>query len=162
MVEISKEKVGSEDRKVLTARGTFYRNGKDRTIGISFHPRSDYVAFHGSEKSVEVWRIRTETEVQKSLARKRRRRKEKDAQLPEKERKDADADDDKPVDVSSAPVTEVFVSHVIVRTGGKIRSFDWIRTKSSGRLQLLAATTNNQLEAYSVVTASKKNKDDED
>ena len=155
MIEISKEKVGAEDRKILTARGTFYRAGKDRTIGISFHPRSDYVGFHGSEKAVEIWRIRSETEVQKSLARKRKRRKEKGQETNAE-------DDSKPEDVSTAPISEVFVSHVIVRTGGKIRSFDWIRMKSSGSIQLIAATTNNQLEVYSVATANKKNKDDED
>ena len=162
MIEISKEKVGSEGRKVLTDRGTFYRNGKDRTIGISFHPRSDYIGFHGSEKAVEIWRIRSETEVQKSLQRKRKRRKEKDAQRPDGEKAAAGDDNGNPEDVSSAPVTEVFVPHVIVRTGGKVRSFDWIRMKSSGSLQLLVATTNNQLESYGVVTASKKAKDSED
>lgn len=159
MIEISKEKVGSEGRKVLTDRGTFYRNGKDRTIGITFHPRSDYLGFHGSERAVEIWRIRSEIEVQKSLARKRRRRKEKEAQRADGEKGD---ENDKPEDVSTAPITEVFVPHVIVRTGGKVRSFDWIRIKSSGSLQLLVATTNNQLEAYSLATANKKAKDSED
>ncbi|KKK18765.1 hypothetical protein ARAM_004303 [Aspergillus rambellii] len=164
MIEISKEKAGSENRKILTDRGSFYRNGKDRTTGISFHPKADYVAFHGAEKAVEIWRIRSETEVQKSLSRKRKRRKEKEAQRATENGEDSEiVDNEKPVeDVSAAPVTEVFVSYVIVRTGGKVRSFDWIRTKSSGKLQLLAATTNNQLEAYSVATLNKKNKDDED
>ncbi|KAH3318457.1 hypothetical protein KXW17_009791 [Aspergillus fumigatus] len=157
MLEISREKVGSEGRKILTDRGTFYRNGKDRTIGISFHPRADYIGFHGSEKAIEIWRIRSATEVQKSLARKRKRRKEKEAQ---REGAVAEVDNEKVDDVSSAPVTEVFVPHVIVRTGGKVRSFDWIRTKTTGNLQLLASTTNNQLESYSVTTANKKKDDD--
>ena len=156
MIEVSKEKVGSEDQKILTARGTFYRTGKDRTIGVSFHPRGDYVGFHGSEKAIEIWRIRSETEVQKSLARKRKRRKEKDAQ------RNTDDTEDKPEDVSSAPVTEVFVSYLIVRTGGKVRSFDWVRTKSSGNIQLIAASANNQLEVYTIPTANKKNKEGEE
>ncbi|KAJ6105520.1 hypothetical protein N7512_009037 [Penicillium capsulatum] len=160
MIEISKEMVGAEGRKILTDRGTFYRNGKDRTLGIHFHPRLDYVGVHGSERSVEIWRIRSETEVQKSLARKRKRRKEKEGQREDQD-KEADAPAEKPEDISSAPVTEVFVPHVIVRTGGKVRSFDWMMNKSSS-LNLLAATTNNQLEAYSVVTANKKNKSEED
>ncbi|KAJ5239666.1 Small-subunit processome Utp12 [Penicillium chermesinum] len=160
MVEISKEKVGAEGRQILTDRGTFYRHGKDRTIGIHFHPRADYVGFHGSEKSVEIWRIRSQTEVQKSLARKRRRRKEKEAQR-EGGAKEADEEKEKNEDVSSAPVTEVFISHVIVRTGGKIRSFDWMTTKA-GSLNILAATTNNQLESYSIKSAGKKSKDDEE
>ncbi|KXG46225.1 Small-subunit processome, Utp12 [Penicillium griseofulvum] len=158
MMEISREKVGADGRRILTERGTFYRHGKDRTIGIRFHPRSDYVGFHGSDKSVEVWRIRSQSEVQKSMARKKKRRKEKEARTEENA---PEEDNDKSEDVSAAPVSEVFVQHVIVRTGGKVRSFDWMTNKSSG-LNLLAATTNNQLEAYNVVPANKKNTDSED
>lgn len=158
MMEISKEKVGADGRRILTERGTFYRHGKDRTLGIRFHPRSDYVGFHGSDKSVEVWRIRSQSEVQKSMARKKKRRKEKEARTEEN---GPEEDNDKPEDVSAAPVSEVFVQHVIVRTGGKVRSFDWMTNKSSG-LNLLAATTNNQLEAYNIVPANKKNTDSED
>ncbi|KAJ5465452.1 hypothetical protein N7530_009239 [Penicillium desertorum] len=158
MMEISREKVGADGRRILTERGTFYRHGKDRTIGIRFHPRADYVGFHGSDKSVEVWRIRSQSEVQKSMARKKKRRKEKEARTEEN---GPEQDNDKPEDVSAAPVSEVFVQHVIVRTGGKVRSFDWMTNKSSG-LNLLAATTNNQLEAYNVVPANKKNADSED
>lgn len=158
MMEISKEKVGADGRRILTERGTLYRHGKDRTLGIRFHPRSDYVGFHGSDKSVEVWRIRSQSEVQKSMARKKKRRKEKEARTEEN---GAEEDNDKPEDVSAAPVSEVFVQHVIVRTGGKVRSFDWMTNKSTG-LNLLVATTNNQLEAYNVVPANKKNTDSED
>ncbi|CAP82967.1 hypothetical protein E8E15_007701 [Penicillium rubens] len=158
MMEISREKVGADGRRILTERGTFYRHGKDRTIGIRFHPRADYVGLHGSDKSVEVWRIRSQSEVQKSMARKKKRRKEKEARTEEN---GPEQDNDKPEDVSAAPVSEVFVQHVIVRTGGKVRSFDWMTNKSSG-LNLLAATTNNQLEAYNVVPANKKNADSED
>jgi U3 small nucleolar RNA-associated protein 12 len=65
------------ERRFLHDRGVLYRQGKDRTLGINFHPRADYIAVHGSEKAVELWRIRSEGEVQKSLARKRKRRREK-------------------------------------------------------------------------------------
>ncbi|KAL2798292.1 hypothetical protein BJX66DRAFT_56923 [Aspergillus keveii] len=162
MLEISKEKAGSEKRKILVDRGVFYRNGKDRTTGITFHPRADYIALHGSEKAVEIWRIRSETEVQKSLARKRKRRKEKEGQRATENDEFEKAVEKVEEDVSAAPVTEVFVSHIIVRTGGKVRSCDWIRTKSSGKIQLLAATTNNQVEAYSVAMHNKKSKSEDE
>jgi U3 small nucleolar RNA-associated protein 12 len=162
MLEISKEKAGSEKRKILVDRGVFYRNGKDRTTGITFHPRADYIALHGSEKAVEIWRIRSETEVQKSLARKRKRRKEKEGQRATENGELEKAVEKVEEDVSAAPVTEVFVSHIIVRTGGKVRSCDWIRTKSSGKIQLLAATTNNQVEAYSVAMHNKKSKSEDE
>ncbi|KAJ0421924.1 hypothetical protein BJY00DRAFT_101442 [Aspergillus carlsbadensis] len=162
MLEISKEKAGSEKRKILVDRGVFYRNGKDRTTGITFHPRADYLALHGSEKAVEIWRIRSEIEVQKSLARKRKRRKEKESQRATENGELEKAEEEAEEDGSAAPVTEVFVSHIIVRTGGKVRSCDWIRTKSSGKIQLLAATTNNQVEAYSVAMHNKKSKSEDE
>lgn len=166
MIEISKEKVDTEGRKILLDQGTLYRNGKDRTIGIRFHPRADYIGFHGSEKAVEIWRIRSQSEVQRHMARKRKRRKEKEAQHAAEADKGAAVTDpsggSKAEDTPSVPITEVFVPHLIVRTGGKVRSFDWMTMKSSGNLHLLAATANNQLEAYSFATASKKAKDSED
>jgi U3 small nucleolar RNA-associated protein 12 len=161
MHEVAREKEGSENKKILTERGTLYRQNKDRTIGISFHPRADYIGLHGAEKSVEIWRIRSATEVQKSLARKRKRRKEKET--PSGDNVNGQADGENEDDISTAPIAEVFVPHVIVRTGGKLRSFAWMSTKSGGNLNLLAATTNNEIETFSVVTAGKKkSKDDEE
>ncbi|KAI7977467.1 hypothetical protein EIK77_007089 [Talaromyces pinophilus] len=150
MQEIAKEREGYENRKILIERGSFYRQNKDRTTGITFHPRADYIGMHGAEKAVEIWRIRSATEVQKSIARKRRRRKEKEANGDDVKDKD-EADDNTP-----PPITEVFVPHVIVRTTGKLKSFAWITTKASGNLQILTATTNNEIETYRIVAAGKK------
>ncbi|OJD27535.1 hypothetical protein ACJ73_01073 [Blastomyces percursus] len=160
MNEVAKETGATDGRKILVDRGNLYRQGKDRTIGISFHPRLDYVAVHGAEKSIEIWRIRTETEVQKSLARKRRRRREKAGEQGARDELENAADADKPDSISAAPISEVIVSYTIVRTGGKIRSGDWMGGKG---LRLLAATTNNQLEVYNVIPAEKrKSKDSEE
>ncbi|KAF4943801.1 hypothetical protein F66182_18712, partial [Fusarium sp. NRRL 66182] len=66
-----------------------------------------------------------------------------------------EADDNTP-----PPISEVFVPHVIVRTTGKLKSFAWIKTKASGDLQILTATTNNEIETYRVVAAGKKRTND--
>ncbi|KAI5295032.1 hypothetical protein KEM52_002557 [Ascosphaera acerosa] len=145
--------IATEGLRVLVDRGTFYRQGKDRTIGVHFHPRLDYIAVHGSEKAIEVFRIRSETEVQKSLARKRKRKQDK-----AKEKAQAEAASEETASShADAPITEVFVSHAIVRTGGKVRSVNWMGGKG---LHLLSAATNNQLEVYSVDTAEQKKKKD--
>ncbi|KAK4954519.1 beta transducin [Elasticomyces elasticus] len=136
---------GKRTADILTSRGILRRQGRDRTIGISFHPKQDYVAVHGSEKAVEIWRIRTADEVHRHLQRKRRRRREKAAAMNEAV----------PVDVEDAPPTvdEIFVSYVMVRTGGKVRSASWANpTSSNKKLELLVATTNNQLEMFTVTT----------
>ncbi|KLJ05898.1 hypothetical protein EMPG_10680 [Blastomyces silverae] len=160
MNEVAKETGATDGRKILVDRGNLYRQGKDRTIGISFHPRLDYIAIHGAEKSIEIWRIRTETEVQKSLARKRKRRREKAGEQGAGNELENGADPDKSDSISAAPISDVFVSYTIVRTGGKIRSGDWMGGKG---LRLLAATTNNQMEVYGVIPAEKrKSKDNEE
>ncbi|KAI1436335.1 WD domain-containing protein [Xylaria sp. CBS 124048] len=149
----------------LRDRGTLFRQGKDRTTEIIFHPRLDYFAVHGSEKVVEIWRIRTEAEIKKSMARKRKRRREKLAQ-----KKESKTDEDVPMEeveeqdenASQADVTDAFAQHLIIRTGGKARSVDWAEVTSKKRLQLLVATTNNQLELYHIPLKQKSSKSKDD
>lgn len=156
---------GSE-RAYLRERGVLYRQGRDRALGVSFHPRGAYIAAHGSAKSVEVWRIRSESEVQKTLARKRKRRREKAIAAAARENKangETVEEDGIVEDIASVDISDVIVRCVIVRTGGKVRSIDWAGGRPSKALQLLAATTNNELELYSIVTKKedKKAKSDE-
>ena len=141
----------SKNKDILSSSGILHRHGKDRTIGISFHPKQDYVAVHGSEKAVELWRIRSPDAVHRHMQRKRRRRREKAAATGE-----ALLPDTEDV-VGASDVSDVFVPYVIVRTGGKVRSAAWIigGGNSSKQVQLLAATTNNQLESYIVSDAQK-------
>ena len=148
----------------LREKGTLYRQGKDRTLTVLFHPKGSYVAAHGSEKAVEVWRIRTESEIQKTMARKRKRRREKlaaAAQDPTASAKVADIEE-RAEDISTADIADVIVPYVIIRTGGKIRSIDWAGRKASKALQLLTATTNNQLEVYSIPVKQKGKKAEPD
>ncbi|RYO93465.1 hypothetical protein DL766_004782 [Monosporascus sp. MC13-8B] len=147
----------------LRDRGTLLRQGKDRTTEITFHPRKDYFVVHGSEKAVEIWRIRSEAEIKKSLARKKRRRKEKLARKKGGQANgEGDAneeEEDQDEGISRADVTDAFAQHLIVRTSGKTRSADWaVNHGSSKTLQLLVATTNNQLELYNIPLKEKSGK----
>lgn len=157
----------SGDRRFLRDRGVLRRQGKDKALEVSFHPRhAHYFAVHGSEKAVEIFRMRTEEEIRKSLARKRKRAREKQQKQASTGQTVAEvvADvEEKNEDVSSAEITDLFVSYVIVRTGGKVRSADWIKTKGSKSIQLLIATNDNRLEVYAIPTkdTSKKSKSDE-
>ncbi|KAH6898389.1 WD40-repeat-containing domain protein [Thelonectria olida] len=141
----------------LHDRGTLHRQSKDKATEVIFHPKRDYFAVHGSEKAVDVWRIRSETEIKKALARKRRRRREKQKDGKSAEYEAANRDD-KSEDVSKADVSDVFVQYVIVRTGGKVRSVDWAVPAGQKDLHLLVGTTNNQLEYYSLPTKEKSDK----
>ncbi|KAL8987224.1 MAG: hypothetical protein Q9177_003542, partial [Variospora cf. flavescens] len=143
----------AQEKTYLKERGFLYRHGKDRTIGVSFHPRGKYIAAHGSEKAIELWRIRSESEVQKTLARKRKRRREKLLAAQDGALKDGLMNgDDVSENLAAADVMDVIVPYVIVRTGGKVRSVDWGRGRSSKVINLLSANTNNELELYSIST----------
>ncbi|ATY60469.1 WD domain-containing [Cordyceps militaris] len=141
--------------KFITNRGTLHRQNKDRALEVEFHPKKDYFAVHGSDKAVEIWRMRNEAEVKKGLARKRRRRREK--QKDSKQDEEAD-EDETAVDVASADISDVFVQYVVVRTGGKLRSAAWALPSGQKDLHLLVGTTNNQLEYFSVPSKEKSEK----
>ncbi|KAK0716995.1 hypothetical protein B0T26DRAFT_707991 [Lasiosphaeria miniovina] len=149
----------SQTVKFLRDRGTLHRQSKERAVEVTFHPRRDYFAVHGIEKSVEVWRMRTETEVKKTLARKRRRRREKLAATKGKKAAEGDLDmgdgKDEADDVNDAEISDVFTQHVIVRTTGKVRSVDWAMSQGKKDLKLLVGGTNNLIELYTVVGRDK-------
>lgn len=146
----------------LQDRGTLHRSSKDRAVEILFHPKQNYFAVHGVEKGVEIWRIRTEAETKKSLARKRKRRREKLASDKGKSKGNVDVEmgngDEKEEDLAEADISDVFVQHVITRTTGKVRSVGWATNHGHKQLQLLVATTNNQLELYDITTKEKSSK----
>jgi U3 small nucleolar RNA-associated protein 12 len=162
---IDTENLASSTRRVdlsttthfLHDRGVLHRQSKDRATEVVFHPQQDYFAVHGSEKGVDVWRIKSESEVRKTLARKRKRRREKQKDGKQAE-EDGAEEDEKNEDVSKADIGEVFVQYVIVRTGGKVRSVDWALVGGQKDLQLLVATTNNQVEYYTVPSKAKSEK----
>ncbi|KAK3046606.1 beta transducin [Extremus antarcticus] len=142
----------NKHQDILQSRGILRRQGTERTTGVSFHPKQDHIAIHGSESAVELWRIRAADEVHRHMQRKRRRRREKAAAADEPLKTEAD-------DVVDEPeVNDIFVSHVIVRTGGRLGSVDWITGKGSKELQLLVATSNNQIETYTVTSHRQQQK----
>ena len=148
-----------EGQNVLHERGTLYRQGRDRPLAIVCHPKRDLIAVHGSEKSIELLRIRSENEVRKTLTRKRKRRKGKAESTADADSGVDVADDaEDATDISSAAITDVIVPYVTVRTGGKVKSMDWAGSKSGKSLSMLVATSNNQLEVFEILSSDKKKK----
>lgn len=133
------------DTHCLLDRGYLYRSSKDRGVAVTFHPSSNFMATHGTDKSVEIWRIRTEDEIKRVLKRKRKRTVEKGKEATNG---DIDAAGD---EISSVKVEDIFVSYVVLRTGGKVRGIDWATNPGkSSSIQLLVSLTNNSLELYDI------------
>lgn len=133
------------DTHCLLDRGYLYRSSKDRGVMVTFHPSSNFIAAHGTDKSVEIWRIRTGDEIKRVLKRKRKRAAGKGKEATNGE---ADATVD---DISSAKVEDIFTSYVVLRAGGKVRGIDWaVKPGKSSSVQLLVSLANNSLELYDI------------
>ena len=99
------------------------------------------------------------------MARKRRRRREKAVLVDSKDHPvhgDLRDEQDKTEDASIADISEVIVPYVVVRTNGKVRSMDWADRSTKTGLQLLIATTNNQLEVFNIPAKQKEKKSESD
>ncbi|KAI1796288.1 WD40 repeat-like protein [Ganoderma leucocontextum] len=135
-----------------------------RVSQISFHPHRPYLAVQSHDKTVEVFRIRTEEEIKKKQARRRKRAKEKEQEKKEKgKKKDADADVllDVGGEEKDVELVDLFQPYLVVRAGGKVRSFDFGREENGGKdnTQLFVALSNNALEVYNIPPPA-KSKDD--
>lgn len=91
---------------------------RHRVSQISFHPTQAYVAVQSHDRSVEIFRIRTEEEIRKKQARRKKRAQGKKKQGNAIEGKPDDGDPE-------ITLVDMFTPHLVVRASGKIRSFDY-------------------------------------
>ncbi|KAK9464900.1 WD40-repeat-containing domain protein [Lipomyces arxii] len=130
-----------KDGERISQRGILRRQSKDRAVTLAIHPTEPFIACHGTDRAIEIWRIRSEDEVKKSIARKRRRRKEKlVAQGVEGDEGELDVD----------LVNETYIPFVVVRTPAKVRSIDWALSPKHDSVQILVSLSSNCLETYTI------------
>lgn len=131
-----------------------------RVSQISFHPHKPYLAVQSHDKSVELFRIRTEEEVKKKQARRRKRAKEKEQEKKEKGKTQLEAADalmDIEPEEKDVELVDLFQPYLIVRASGKVRSFAFGDEDAGGKRdpQVFVALSNNALEVYSIPPPTK-------
>lgn len=118
--------VSSNSREQITKMihpvTTIPLSSKHRVSQLSFHPRLQYLAAQSHDRSVEIFRIRTEEEIRKKQARRKKRAREK---KKEKGQKEPDTGDEENEEERGIELIELFTPYLIVRSSGKIRSFDF-------------------------------------
>lgn len=117
------------------------------------------------DRSVEVFRIRTEDEVRKKQARRKKRAKEKKEQAKAKdktERKHMEGADEGAEGMaededSAIALPDLFTPYLVVRASGKIRSFNFGEEEKNtkGHTHLFVALSNNALEVYNIPQPTK-------
>jgi U3 small nucleolar RNA-associated protein 12 len=103
-------------------------SSRHRVSQILFHPSQPYLAVQSHDRSIEVFRIRTEGEIRKKQARRKKRAKEKG----KSKKKGKDVDDavedavEDAMDVDQEiNVIDLFTPYLVVRASAKVRSFDF-------------------------------------
>lgn len=129
--------VNSSDGKRLKDLGIVLKQSGERAHTIKFHTDGKHFVVGNADRSIEIFRIRTDDEVKKSVTRKLKRRKEKGLDV---EGEYAISEDD---------VTEKYISYTVIRTPAKVKSLDWTAS-SKNHLGLIASLTNNSIENFSI------------
>lgn len=151
-----KESENGELSKVIHPVSTIPLASPYRVSQISFHPTLPYLFVQSNERSVEVFRVRSDDDIRKKQARRKKRADAKAAKGKGKKVNDVLDNED----AEKVEVADLFTPYLIVRATGKIKSFalpEETRTKSA--TQIFFALSNNALEVYDVpeYTKSKEN-----
>ncbi|RPD67061.1 WD40 repeat-like protein [Lentinus tigrinus ALCF2SS1-7] len=148
-----------EVTKFIHSVATLPLASSHRVSQITFHPHKPYLAVQSHDKSVEVFRIRTEEEIKKKQARRRKRAKEKEQEKKEKGKKGEDAEPqmDAESEEKAVELADLFQPYLIVRASGKVRSFGFGEEEVGGKgnTQLFVALANNALEVYNIPPPTK-------
>ncbi|PWN52274.1 WD40 repeat-like protein [Violaceomyces palustris] len=154
-------------RKMIVPRGTVPLSASHRVTRISFCGVSSsttsqgFISVSSSDKSVQIFRLRSSEEVAKKMARRKKRAKEKaEKKMKAEGKQSAVSAKTESVGVQDPSESEVTWSdriepYTIVRPeGGKLRSFSVIPSGDPGSarmgLDVLCALTTNALEIYHV------------
>jgi U3 small nucleolar RNA-associated protein 12 len=117
--------------KIIHLVSTLPLSSRHRVSQISFHPKHAYLAVQSHDRSVEVFRIRTEEEIRKKQQRRVKRAKEKRQQKLQELVHESDrlGDENIAIDQQDADqdikLVDQFTPYLVIRTSGKIRSFDF-------------------------------------
>ncbi|KAF9435125.1 hypothetical protein BGZ76_006854 [Entomortierella beljakovae] len=155
------EKEGSGHLKAITFYGSIPRQSKERVTTLEFNLSQEFLGCQASDKSIELFRIRSIDEIKKKMSRRKKRQREKQAALLKKGDTEGAAAEE-PVDETIQAIDEV-TPWQVVRSGAKFRSFNFAPSKDVqkiGYLQLVASLNNNTVEVWTLPhPAAAKNED---
>lgn len=99
-------------------------SSRHRVSQIHFHPTQPYLAVQSHDRSVDIFRIRSDEEVHKKQARRKKRVKEKE-QAKGNAKNNENKNLDQPINDAEVQLVDKFTPHLVVRASSKIRSFDF-------------------------------------
>lgn len=102
---------------------------RHRVSQLLFHRSKAFIAVQSHDRTIDVFRVRTEDEIRKKQARRKRREREKTKTKAEKgkDKVTSEVHDGMEIDEESQTVAlaDLFTPYLVVRASGKIRSFSF-------------------------------------
>ncbi|KAG8711931.1 hypothetical protein FRC11_001431 [Ceratobasidium sp. 423] len=141
--------------KPIQPAGSLPLSTKHKVAQISRHRHLPYLAIQSHDRSIEIFRIRTESEALKKQARRKKRAKEKAAKANAKGKPvDTEMNDEQQdTEAEIISLENLFTPHLIIRASGKIRSFDFpegtLGSETKGA-PIMVSLATNALEVYSI------------
>lgn len=149
-----------EVAKMIHTLSSLPISSSHRVAQILFHPTQPFLAVQSSDKAVEIFRIRTIDEVKKKQARRQKREKEKKQTKANGKPAKVEDEDDHDGDLSQIKLQDLYTPYIIVRGGGRVRSFSFADNQANTKaVQLFLSLSNNALEVHSVPLPVKKSED---
>ena len=150
--------------KMIHPITTLPLSSKHRVSQITFHPSRPYLAVQSHDRSVEIFRIRTEEEVRKKQARRKKRAKEKKQQAKTQGKVVDDQAEEEPAadDDQEVALPDLFSPYLVIRANGKIRSFDFAdeeHANNKGNTQIFLALATNALDVFNIPPPTKSKED---
>ncbi len=138
----------------LIDKGIISKKSSNKAMSISFHSSNQFFQVQNSDKSIEIFRIRSAEEIKKAVARRKKRVRES--------KKEINTTDEKlEIELNQIDPTNpyfVFASFALISstTGSKIKSSNWAYSKrEKSELNLIITLGNNSVE-YHIIEIPKK------
>ena len=125
--------------------GKIRRQSKERVVQLRYSPDGGKVGCAAADKTLEVFRVRSEAEVQHRIAKRDRQRKKKKKDAAEKAGLEVEEAEEEELPVAALEVA----FEALVVAPARIRSFSFAKAKGSEEVML--ALHNNTLHVYQAV-----------
>lgn len=144
-VKVWKLDLEAENAKIVE-HGSFEKQSKSRGLEISFAKVASNKFFYiqNSDKTLEIFRIRTSEEIAKASKKREKRLKEKGYEEEEIE-----------ASLKESEVNMLIQPFTTLRSVLKIKSATWALTNSS-KLEILISSSNNTIEYYTIAYTNKE------
>ena len=131
------KKQGDDDEKpALSLFGLLPKKSQERVANLVVHDSQRYFGCQTADKTIELFRIKTEEELKRKLRRKKKRQADKDQQDGE----------------VALKVGDQFASFRVIKATAKVHSFTFVpapKDREPEVIQFMVALTNNAIDVYS-------------